>query len=126
MVALLPVWWLALVPVQRLPGAEVPMPVNYATIGGQGEGRQLWPDGEPIVVLRPLNKPQSMALVSVAIKHDSFEALKEAVTSGPCELLGFLTMKDGKLVAVDENDENPVAIEQGDVMAAPSDLRRAD
>jgi len=102
------------------------MPVNYAQIGGQGEGRQKWPDGEDIVVLRPLNKAQTMALVSVAIKHESEEALKEAVAGGPCQLLGFLAMKDGKLVAVDEHGENPVTIEQGDIMAAPGDLRQHD
>src|SRR5271167_4653869 len=82
-----------------------PVPVKYAKLGGQGEGRQKWPDGEPIVVLRPLNRAQTMALVNVAIKHESEEALKQAVGGGPCELLGFLTIKDGKLVAVDENDE---------------------
>lgn len=108
------------------------MPVKYAEIGGQGEGRQKWPDGEPIVVLRPLNKPQTMALVNVAIAHSaehtatSEEAMREAIGGGPCELLGFLAIKDGKLVAVDENDENPVGVEQGDIMAAPDDLRRPD
>lgn len=95
---------------------------------GAPAGVERWPDnGEPVVVLRPLDLPVTLALAKTALAHNNGEALEQAVGGGPCRLLGFLVKRtDGSMVAVDENGENPEDIGPGDILAAPSNLRKGD
>lgn len=82
------------------------------------------PDGEPVVVLRPADPTRTKTLGEIALKHQSEEALRSAVEDRPLTMLGYLVRRKGKLLAVDENGENPMEIAAGDVFAAPGDLRK--
>lgn len=79
-----------------------------------------WPNGEPVIVLRPLKRGVTLALAKVAVEHQSHEALKQAFTHGPCEFMGYLVQRDGKLLAVYENGENPVPIDPVDILVEPA------
>ena len=89
-------------------------------------GVEHWEHGEPKLVLRPRDQAMTLTLAKIAYEHQNKEALKQAISGGPCEFLGFLAHRDGKIVAIDENGENPVPIEAGDILAAPSDLWKPD
>ncbi len=91
------------------------------------EGVARWPDdNEPVVVLRPINRGMTLSLAKIAVEHQNEDALKEAVSGGPARFLGFLVQREDGMMAVDENGENPVPVEAGDIFAGPSNLRKPD
>lgn len=90
------------------------------------EGVSRWENNEPVLVMRPLNRPLTRALTKVVLEHQSQEAARELVTSQPLMFLGFLTNRDGRIVAVDENGENPESVDAGDVLCEPSMLRKPE
>ena len=90
------------------------------------EGVERWDNNEPVIVLRPIDQAMTLNLAKIAVAHQSEAALKEAIGGGPCRFLGFLVRRDGKMLAVDENGENPVPIDAGDILAEPANLRRPD
>ncbi len=79
------------------------------------KGVSRWPNGEPILVLRPHAPQVSLAFAKVALAHQSEDALREAVSNGPATFLGFLVMRKRVAYAVDENGQNAVTIEPGDI-----------
>ena len=94
---------------------------------GAPEGIERWPDnGEPVVVVRPVEVGVVLALAKTALAQQSEEALKEAIVGRPSRMLGFLKRVEGRFVAVDENGLNPEPVGAGDILAAPSDLRADD
>jgi len=97
--------------------------LGAVNVDDRPEGRQLWPDGEPMVVVRPLDVQMTVALAKVALTNDSADALREAV-SGPCQVVGFLfKTSEGRLMAVDENDENAEHVQVGDIIVSPQELQ---
>jgi hypothetical protein len=90
------------------------------------EGVDRWPDGEPVVVMRPIRADVTLALAKVALEHQSNDALKEAITGGPCKFMGFLSSASGKLMVVDPDGGDPIPLEAGDIFCAPEDLRQPD
>jgi hypothetical protein len=90
------------------------------------EGVARWEDDQPVLVLRPVNRDMTIALAKIAVAHDSDEALRQAVGGGPLTFMGFLMQRDGVMMAVDENGENPVPIDSGDVLGDPGMLIKPD
>jgi len=84
-----------------------------------------FPDGEPMIVLRPESPAEVVALASVALKHQSDEAMRQAYDR-PLQFLGYFVKRKGKYLAVDANGQNPVEIRPGDVFAAPGDCYKPD
>jgi hypothetical protein len=85
-----------------------------------------WPNSEPVVVLRPVEPKMTVMYAEIAVKHQSDEAMREAIESRPFTFVGFLVERDGQHMIVDHAGENPMALEAGDVLAEPSQLHAAD
>jgi hypothetical protein len=81
-------------------------------------------DGQPIIVLRPLEREKVLALSKVAIAHNSEDALSSAM-EGEHVFLGYLVRRGGKLFAVDEHGEHATEPRSGDIFTAMSDLEGA-
>lgn len=83
----------------------------------------IWPDTrERVAVLRPADDPRvSLALAQVALTHQNEDALRQAA-SGRMRFMGYLVRRDGKVVVVDDEGENPASVAAGDTLAALSDL----
>jgi len=71
-------------------------------------------DGQPIVVLRAADPRVNMALVDIAEREQSADAVREALT-GPLRMVGWLVERDGHLMAV--NGEATHDVQRGDVLA---------
>jgi hypothetical protein len=89
------------------------------------EGVERWPNGDPVVVVRPLNVNMTLTLAKIAHEHQNEDALKEAISGGPVSFLGFLTKRDGKMFAIWEG-EDPVPVDAGDILAGLDQLRKPD
>lgn len=80
-----------------------------------------WPNGEPMIVVRPENPRLVVALAQIAVNHDSMEALRQT-SEGDHVFLGFLVRRDGMPFAVDSEGENAIAVEPGDLFVEPDSL----
>ena len=89
-------------------------------------GVRRWPNGEPMLVVRPARPAVTIALANVALLHQHTDALKEAVTDGPCTFLGFLVTRDARPMAVDEDGKNATRVEPGDIFVEPGMLQAPD
>lgn len=86
------------------------------------DGVERWPDGEVILVARPENARLTVALATVAVDHQSLDALSEA-SSGPLTFMGFLKRQsDGTVRIVDEKGENPRPLEPGDIFLSRHEI----
>lgn len=86
------------------------------------KGVERWPDGEVILVARPENPQLAVALASIALDHQSLEALQEA-SSGRLTFMGFLKrQRDGTMRIVDEKGENPQLLQAGDTFLSRHEI----
>jgi hypothetical protein len=84
-----------------------------------------FPDGEPILVVRPSNPPVVLSLAEIAVKHQSVEALRQT-TEGPFKFMGFLVQRGSKWLAVDENGKNAKEVQPGDVFTSQQECEKLE
>jgi hypothetical protein len=77
-----------------------------------------WPDGKPILVMRPLDPESVLAGAKAALAAQDQRIMNAAMT-GPAKFMGFL--ERGGLKIIDEKGNNPVSLQPGDFFTAPGD-----
>jgi hypothetical protein len=80
-----------------------------------------WPNGEPIVVVRPANPRKVLALAAVSVQHQSQEAMW-ATVEGSCTFVGYLT-QDSKVTYEGVADQE---LQEGDLLVEPRAISYED
>jgi hypothetical protein len=80
-------------------------------------------DGTPMLVVRPDKPEQTALLAEIAVRHQNDEALR-AAGEGCVTFIGFLVHRGGKFTVVDEDGDNPVDLQRGDLILSPEELHQ--